>query len=97
MMMNKINYGLSLLTVVAYLSIYISVDVLWFSGIMSWSIFGFLFLQIGFLIFWFFKKPKYIYIPLITLALGYQFIQATFNIPKSTDKISTESFSVLSL
>ncbi len=94
--MKRINYGLSYLTVIAYLSVYIPADVLWFSGIISWSIFGFLILQIDFLIFWFLKKPRYIYIPLITLALGFQFIKATFNVEKPDNKLSVESFSVLS-
>lgn len=94
-MLKKINYALAGLTLLAYTSIYIPTEKLWFSNIISWSIFGFIIIHIVLTIFWSLTPSPNVFISLLTLLLGFKFLMITFAFnPKRSSAKAT--FSVLS-
>ena len=76
-MLKRINYILTSLTLLAYASIYIPTEQIWFSDFISWSIFGFIILHIIFVFIWLIIRWSQMYISLLTLLLGFKFLMVT--------------------
>ncbi len=90
---------LFLLTLLSYLSIFVSPAVFWPIGLINYIIPLFIGAQLILICIILFKRKwrKLIIFPIIALSVGFYFIDTTFNIPfESNDTIDETSFTVLS-
>ena len=94
-MLRKINYGLAGMTLIAYASIYIPTEKLWFSNFIGWSIFGFILIHCVLIIFWLVVRWRNTFISGLTLLLGLKFLMVTFAF-NGEQPTSEGTFSVLS-
>jgi len=91
----KLNIVLLLFTLVAYASPYVSPADAWLAGFLSLTIPALLLLHAFLLAYYIVKRKKWYIYPLIALAIGYQYLLASFSVSNSSD-IASPSFSVLS-
>ncbi|MDN5204856.1 endonuclease/exonuclease/phosphatase family protein [Fulvivirgaceae bacterium BMA10] len=91
----KINIVLSILAILAFLSVLFPPHKFWILGFIGYTIPFFLILNFAFVVYWLIRKRVYSLISIAVLILGYSFILSTvsFNIIKETGE---NSFRILS-
>ncbi len=90
------NIAVSISMLFLYLLPYSNQSFFWFVNLFA-LVFPFLvFIQLGFLLFWFFAKRKFILIPIITIVLCWPFIYPLFAVSKKVNPAGDQSFSVAS-
>ncbi|MEM6842982.1 MAG: endonuclease/exonuclease/phosphatase family protein [Bacteroidota bacterium] len=94
-MAKKLNIALFLFTLLAYASPYISPAQAWLMGFISLTIPGLLLLHAFLLTYYIVQRKKWYIYSLIALALGYQYLLASFSVSNPADP-TEETFSILS-
>ncbi len=88
------NIFIFVITLLAYVSTYVSPEKFWVAGFLSLAIPGLLLLNVLLLLFYLFKGRIWFLFPLIALLAGYRYLSASFSVnPQNGPEV--DSFSVL--
>ncbi len=79
-----INFIVIVALVISYLSVYVAPDKYWMPALFGIAYPFFIVANFGFIIFWMMVKPKYLFLSLITIVLGYTYLQRYFQLKGKT-------------